>query len=85
MPIRFQYVSFRDIDTHLTEENRARAWTHRELVDASASTTNLTGAVSNNAIFGMANMLAILAGLQGEPSMLAFRAFDDALDCLVRK
>ncbi|HXK05345.1 MAG TPA: hypothetical protein VMS37_23275 [Verrucomicrobiae bacterium] len=56
MPIRFIYdpylrtvfstaeglVSFRDIDTHLTDENRERALAHRELVDASAATTNLT-------------------------------------------
>jgi hypothetical protein len=56
MPFRFQYdpvlrilfstaeglVSFSDIDTHLTEENRQRALAHRELVDASAATTNLT-------------------------------------------
>ena len=56
MPIRWQYdpglrmlfstaeglVSFRDIDIHLAEENRERALAHRELVDASTATTNLT-------------------------------------------
>jgi hypothetical protein len=123
MPIRFQYdpvlrilfstaeglVSFRDIDIHLTEENQDRALAHRELVDASAATTNLTGeevravverlrslmqkgpfgptalVTSDNTLFGMANMLAILSDLQGGPSMGAFRTFDEALDWLVRK
>ena len=123
MPIRFQYdpvlrilfstveglVSFRDIDIHLTEENRERALAHRELVDASAATTNLSGAevkavverlrrlmqkgpfgptalvTSDNTLFGMANMLAILSDLQGGPSVGVFRTFDEALDWLVRK
>ena len=123
MPIRLQYdpglrilfstaegvVSFRDIDIHLTEENRERALAHRELVDASAATTNLTAeevravverlrglmqkgplgptalVTSNNTLFGMANMLAILSDLQGGPSVGVFRTFDEALDWLLRK
>ena len=123
MPIRFQYdpvlrilfstaeglVSFRDIDIHLTEENRERALAHRELVDASAATTNLTGeevraivkrlcglmqkgpfgptalVASDNTLFSMANILAILSDLQGGPSIGVFRTFDEALDWLVRR
>jgi len=123
MPIRFIYdpylrtlistaeglVSFRDIDIHLTEENRERALAHRELVDATAATTNLTSeevrtvverlcvlmregpfgptalVTSDNTLFGMASMLAILSDLQGGPSIGVFRTFDQALDWLVRK
>ena len=123
MPIRFQYdpvlkilfstaeglVSFSDIDRHLTEEDRERALAHRELVDATAATTNLTSqevrvlverlrilmqkgpfgptavVASDNTLFGMANMLAILSDLNRGPSVGVFRTFDEALDWLVRK
>ena len=123
MPIRFQYdptlrilfstaeglVSLRDIDIHLAEENRDRALAHRELVDATAATTNLTSeevrtvverlcvlmregpfgptalVTTDNTLFGMASMLAILSDLQGGPSIGVFRTFDEALDWLVRR
>ena len=56
MPIRFRYdpalkilfstaeglISFRDIESHLNQENGEVALAHRELFDASAATTNLT-------------------------------------------
>lgn len=123
MPIRFIYdpyvrilfstaegiVSFSDIDIHLTEEHRELALAHRELVDASAATTNLTSAevrivverlrglmqkgpfgptalvTSDDTLFGMANMLAIISDLRGGPSVGVFRTFDEALDWLLRK
>jgi len=56
MPIRFQYdpvlkiliatakglVSLRDIETHLDEEKLERALGHRELIDATSATTDMT-------------------------------------------
>ena len=39
---------------------------------------------TNDVVFGMARMLAILSALGGGPKVQAFRTFDEGLDWLVR-
>jgi hypothetical protein len=39
---------------------------------------------TNDVVFGMARMLAILSALGGGPEVQAFRTFDEGLDWLVR-
>jgi hypothetical protein len=122
MPIRFtldrqlkilfttaeSLVSFEDIQQHLDQERAERALGYREIVDASAASTNLTAAqirqivvrlqtearahdlgptaivTTNDVLFGMAMMLAVLCELQGGPKVAVFHTFDEGLDWLVR-
>jgi hypothetical protein len=120
MPLRFTYdhqvkilfttaeglMSFAEIQKHLDEETGAKALGYREIIDASAASTNLTPdqtrelvrrletmlrngplgptavVTTNDFLFGMARMLAILCELWSGPKIAVFRASCEALDWL---
>jgi|SRR5215831_12964325 len=120
MPIRFTYdlqvkillttaeglISFAEIQKHLDEETAAKALGYREIIDASAASTDLTPeetrelvrrletmlrngplgptaiVATNDFLFGMARMLAILCELWSGPKVAVFRVYGEALDWL---